>query len=256
MSKGATVKEMLNTQRFGAARITGPASTMAILAAALTFAAAGCSSLPKGRSWSPDEQGSPPKEMRLAPGDEIEVRFFGAPELNVVQQVRRDGNITLQLVGDVKVAGFTPSELQSSLTAAYKDQLQITEVSVVIQSPAPVYIHGAVLEPGPVHLVRPLTALEAIMEGGGFVVTQAEIDSVIVIRQVGKDYHAYALSFEGIMEGGKQAKPFYLQPYDIVHVPRTRIVQANQWVEQYISRMIPRLPFAVSSDGTVSAFFY
>lgn len=219
------------------------------------FSLCGCSSLPKGAKLSPEEHGSPSGEMRLAAGDEIEIRFFGAPELNVVQQVRRDGNITLQLLGDYKAAGATPSELQKSLSEAYTGQLQITEVSVIIQSPAPVYIHGAVQVPGPVHLVRPLTALEAIMEGGGFVVQSAEISCVIVIRRVGKDYHAFALDYDNILEGGKPVRPFYLQPYDIVHVPRTRVVQANQWVEQYISRMIPRLPIAVSSDGTVTAFF-
>lgn len=216
----------------------------------------GCSSLPKGQRWTADEHNSPTGEMRLAPGDEVEIRFFGATELNSVQQVRRDGNVTLQLIGDFAVGGLTPSEVQEKLTAAYADELQIKEVIVLITSPAPVYIHGAVQEPGPVHLVRPLTALEAIMEGGGFVVSEAEIDSVIVIRRVDKNYNAYALSFDKILEGGKNAPPFYLQPYDIVHVPRTRIVQANQWVEQYINRMIPRLPMSVSSDGTVTAYFY
>jgi disulfide oxidoreductase YuzD len=38
-----------------------------------------------------------------------------------------------------------------------------------------------------------------------------------------------------------EADPFYLTSQDIVHVPRSKIVELNQWVEQHITRMFPNI---------------
>lgn len=206
------------------------------------------------RNWAPEEHSAPSFSMQLAPGDEVDIRFFGAPELNARQIVRRDGMITLQLVGDLQVAGKTPAEVQEDLSQVYADQLQVKEVAVLISSPAPVFVSGAVLTPGPVRTVRPTTALEAIMETGGFDFFQAKTSEVLVLRHVEGRWKAFRLNYKGVLKGDS-ADPFFLEPFDIVHVSRTKIVEVNQWVEQYINRMIPRLPFAVDSDGNITYFF-
>ena len=36
-------------------------------------------------------------------------------------------------------------------------------------------------------------------------------------------------------------EPFYLEPLDIVYVPRTKIVRVNQWIDQHINQLIPIL---------------
>jgi hypothetical protein len=43
---------------------------------------------------------------------------------------------------------------------------------------------------------------------------------------------------------GEEVKPFYLRPGDIVYVPQTTIARLNQWVDQHISRMLPRIPIS------------
>src|SRR5215467_10066286 len=48
----------------------------------------------------------------LREGDVVKVTFPGAPNLNGSQPIRRDGRITLQLVGEVQAAGKTPNELE------------------------------------------------------------------------------------------------------------------------------------------------
>ena len=213
----------------------------------------GCASTPK-RNWAATEHSIPMYDMQLAAGDELDIRFFGAPELNTQQVVRRDGKITLHLVGDIRVVGYSPQTVQQALQKLYEKQLQVTDIAVTISSPAPVYVNGAVLNPGPVRTVRPLTALEAIMATGGFQATQAKIGHVIVLRFEEQKWKAYDLNFEEVL-AGETEDPFFLQPYDIVYVPRTKIVKVNQWVDQYINRMIPRLPFAIDSDGTATVFF-
>ena len=212
---------------------------------------AGCT-VPRPRNWEPQEHSYPPDAMLIAPGDVISVVFFGAPELSAPNQlVRRDGRISLQLVGNVKVAGYTPYQVQVALKKLFEDQLQVKEISVSIVSPAPIYVSGAVGNPGPINTARPITALEAIMETGGFNETTAEIRNVLVIRHGDGERVTYALNFESTMEKGKKDNPFFLQPFDIVYVPRTQIVRIDQWVEQHISRIIPRTGLGFSSGGDV-----
>ena len=224
--------------------------TMKVAATSMLLLAAGCTT-PRARNWSPDEHSFPSEEMSIAPGDALGVQFFGAPELSSTNLVvRRDGRISMHLVGDVKVAGYTPHQVQSALKTLYEDQLQIKEISVSVAALAPVYISGAVLNPGRLNTARPITALEAIMETGGFNEVQAEIRNVLVIRHSDGERATFALNYETILDG-ETDNPFYLQPFDIVYVPRTKIVKVDQWVDQHISRIIPATPVTVSSEGEV-----
>ena len=56
-----------------------------------------------------------PPQVNLQPGDEVEVKFYYTPELDITQMVRPDGNIALQLIGEVVVQGKTPGELREEL---------------------------------------------------------------------------------------------------------------------------------------------
>ena len=110
-----------------------------LLGAALAVAVlAGCYSPPR-RNLYPKEHSQPYDVLMLGAGDELGISFFGSPELDTVQRIRRDGHVTLQLIGDVKVAGMTPGKLQGLLKKLYAQQLQIKEVSVSVVSRAPVY---------------------------------------------------------------------------------------------------------------------
>ena len=56
----------------------------------------------------------------IRPADLLDVRFYKTPELNVEKvPVRKDGKISLDLVGDVQAAGLEPDELAANLTRAY-----------------------------------------------------------------------------------------------------------------------------------------
>jgi protein involved in polysaccharide export with SLBB domain len=92
-------------------------------------------------------------------------------------------------------------------------------VTVEVESSSfPVYVTGAVLRPGKITSDHPITALEAIMEAGGFDYTKANLKAVEVVRQEGDQTKNYTLNLKLTMEG-KVNKPFYLKPSDIVYVP-------------------------------------
>lgn len=160
-----------------------------------------------------------PASFTLREGDILKITFPGSPNLNNVQQIRTDGKITLPLVGEVQAAGMTPVDLQKKLMDLYASQLTSKEVMVEVQSSSfPVYVTGAVLRPGKISSNHPITALEAIMEAGGFDYTKADLKDVTVIRQESGQARNYKLNLKRTMEG-KPSEPFYLKPDDIIYVP-------------------------------------
>jgi polysaccharide export outer membrane protein len=157
--------------------------------------------------------------LLLREGDTVRLTFAGAPNLNTVQSIRRDGKLSLPLVGEVQAAGLSPAELQKKLIEVYGPQLQTKEVTVVLDSPAfPVYVTGAVLRPGKIVSDRPLTALEAIMEAGGFDYGKANLKKVRVIRYDQGTPRFFDLNLKAALQG-KESEPFNLNRSDIIYVP-------------------------------------
>jgi polysaccharide export outer membrane protein len=157
--------------------------------------------------------------ITLREGDVLKISFPGSANLNTTQPIRRDGMISMPLVGEVKAVGKTPAELEKDLIDLYSTQLVSKVVTVEVQSSVfPVYVTGSVLHPGRFMSDHPITALEAVMEAGGFDYAKANMKGVEVIRQEGGRPRKFTLNLKLVMEG-KTGEPFYLKPADIVYVP-------------------------------------
>ena len=124
------------------------------------------------------QQGTNATEIiTLREGDVLKISFPGAANLNTTQPIRRDGMISMPLIGEVKAAGKTPKELEKELIELYSTQLLSKEVTVEVQSSTfPVYVSGSVLHPGKIMSDHPMTAFEAIMEAGGFRLHEGELE--------------------------------------------------------------------------------
>jgi polysaccharide export outer membrane protein len=169
----------------------------------------------EARAAGKDAKPANPESLVLREGDNIRVSFPGAPNLNVVQAIRRDGKVSLALVGEVQAAGKTPVALEKELVELYGPQLQDKEVTVSLESSAfPIYVTGAVLRPGKILSDRPLKLLEAIMEAGGFDYTKANTKTIRIIS--GNEH--FVVNLRDVLDG-KHADTFDLKPSDIVYVP-------------------------------------
>jgi protein involved in polysaccharide export with SLBB domain len=177
----------------------------------------------------------------LAAGDSLELKFYYAPELNVTEAIRPDGMLTLELVGEVPAAGFTPTQLTDDLEKRYSKFLIHSDVAVFVRSAyaRKIYVTGAVVKPGVIEMPGNMSALEAVMMSGGFDLTKADATQVLVIRDDGKGGRsAYALNLADAISGNR-TQSFMLQQQDIVYVPRTFIVDVDQFVSQYINSILP-----------------
>src|SRR6266498_1323577 len=162
---------------------------------------------------------TPYSSVKLTEGDTVSITFPGSPDLNTAQRIRRDGKIDLKTVGEIQAAGKSPKELEKEILKLYEKDLVLKEVSVILQTTSyPVFVTGSVMRPGRITTERPISALEAIMEAGGFDNAKANLRKVVVIRNEEGQLRRYVLDIKRVLDG-KSKQLFYLKPNDIVYIP-------------------------------------
>lgn len=184
----------------------------------------------------------PHKAYRIEPGDTLQIRYTFHPEMNQDVIVQPDGKVTLTKVGEVSVAELGAGDLERLLVERTSDRLRNPEVIVSIArySEKTVYVGGEVGKPGAVPYRKGLTPLQAIIAVGGFRDT-ARTDSVILIRGARApegEVITRKLNLAEVVQDGAR-EPLILAPHDVVFVPRTPIADANVWVRQHITDLIP-----------------
>ncbi len=180
-------------------------------------------------------------EYRILPGDALEIKFYYNTDLNDRVSVRPDGNISLQLIGDVRAAALTPAELRAVLAEKYKAHVRNPEIAVIVREFAEqkIFVGGEVNIPGMIPLAGKMTSLRAIMQAGGFKNT-AEPETVVLIRNQGTDKPLFiTLNLKQDLTNTGQNNDIELKPFDIVFVPKSTIASINQFMEQYFDKLIP-----------------
>jgi len=191
---------------------------------------------------------SPGEEYRIQPGDLLDIKFFYSPELNEQIPVRPDGRISLQLAQEIPARGRTPAELTAQLKETYSKELKKPEVTVIVRSfgNQRVYVDGEVSKPGMIPLAGPTTIRQAIAQSGGFLYTGNTTEVLLIRRGPENQPLATMVNMQKILDGTDLSQDIYLKPFDIVYVPKTAITNANLWIEQYLTRMVPRIGFTAA----------
>ena len=184
---------------------------------ALVFATTGCEST-KVTAPVQDLASFTQTAQKLREGDVIKISFPSTPSLDAQQTIRTDGRITLAMLGEMRVVNMTPLELETELIKRYATQLVSNEVTVsVVSSSFFVFVSGAVNAPGKIQTDRPLTALEAILQVGGFT-PLAKTTAVDIIRTENGITRKITLNLQKILDG-EPVEQIYLVANDIVMVP-------------------------------------
>ncbi|HXG03855.1 MAG TPA: polysaccharide biosynthesis/export family protein [Candidatus Binatia bacterium] len=182
---------------------------------------------------------------RIEPGDTLLIKYPFHPEMDQETVVRPDGTISASGVGALPAAGLTATELAEELKARTANRLRDPDITVSISKygERPVYVGGEVGRPGMLVYRKGLTPLQAIVAAGGFL-PSARLDSVILVRAgppngARRDaLVARRLDLKRVVHAG-DAESLALFPHDVLFVPRTRIANANIWVRQHITELIP-----------------
>jgi len=113
------------------------------------------------------------KTYLLGPGDVVDVRVFGQPELSSTAQVDSDGNLSALpfLETSIRAKCRTDKDLQKDITIAYGKFINNPQVSVRIaerNSRQPATVFGAVRQATRVEMKRKVRLNELMAVSGGF----------------------------------------------------------------------------------------
>jgi polysaccharide biosynthesis/export protein len=130
-------------------------------------------STPTSQSSAPglDIQGM--KSYLLGPGDVLDIRVFGQPDLTSSAQVDSDGNLSSLpfLETPIKAKCRSDKDVQKDIAAAYAKFINNPQVSVRIlerNSRQPATVFGAVRQPTRVEMKRKVRLNELMAVSGGF----------------------------------------------------------------------------------------
>lgn len=144
-------------------------SLRAPLVSLLLLASVGCATASTyDYKKEPDPRTS---EYQVGPLDQLKVVVWKNQELSADVTVRPDGVVTLPLIGDVKAAGRTPTQIQKEISQRYANFIRVEEsvVSVGVSqvNSLSFSISGNVEKAGVYSVKSYVTVLEAIATAGG-----------------------------------------------------------------------------------------
>ena len=118
----------------------------------------------------PTPAGVDPLTYVIGPEDILAIRVWKEPELTSGVQVRSDGKITMNLIGEIEAAGKTPEGLKQTIVSMLSEYINKPEVTVSVQSvqSKKYYVTGEVNRTGSFQLIVPITVLQALINAGGF----------------------------------------------------------------------------------------
>ncbi len=106
---------------------------------------------------------------RLGPGDKLLVSVFNQQDLSGEYTVNGAGRFSMSLIGTLKAANLTVTELEEQIVNKLKpDYLRNPRVSIEVLNYRPFYIIGEVKKPASYPYVDGMTYLNAVAIAGGF----------------------------------------------------------------------------------------
>jgi polysaccharide export outer membrane protein len=178
---------------------------------------------------------------KVAVGDVLEINFFKATQMSTTRPAGPDGEIFLPLIGRVAVVGRTVDDVTEELNSRYGEEMvnpQIT-VSVAQYSGMKVYVGGEVNFPGLRDYRGGLTLVQAVMDAGGFRATGRQKEVVLIRKAQDNSPVGTIVNCKEILRKYDVDQDVELAPSDVIFVPRKHITNANLFIEQYITNMIP-----------------
>ena len=107
----------------------------------------------------------------IGPGDEVEVTVYGAPDLSVHTRVSAEGNISMPLIGYVRVAGLSSSEAQAAIDAKLRQNNIVNDPQVAVYvkeyTSSGISVAGEVTRPGVYSALGPHRLFDILQTAGG-----------------------------------------------------------------------------------------
>jgi polysaccharide biosynthesis/export protein len=197
-------------------RAVSPSSCLFSL---LVFAALLCGGCQTPLPPLPNPPG-PHTAVRLSPGDVIKVAYADESTPDQTQKIRRDGKVSLPLLGELTAAGKRVINFQNELIGRYEGQLDNNEVLVTLESgAASVTVAGFANKPGVYPFDRPRTVYQVIMEAGG-PSDYGSANNIHLTRIINGEQVTETFNLKPTIHG-QVTKPKYVQDGDVIYISRS-----------------------------------
>ena len=162
----------------------------------------------------------PKTAVRLSPGDVIKASYADESIPDQTQKIRRDGKLSLPLIGEVTAAGKRVIDFQHELVSRYEGKLDNSEVLVTLENgTANVIVSGFANKPGTYPFDRPTTVYQAVMEAGG-VSDYGSASNIHLTRIINGEQRSETVSLRPAIHG-QPVRPEYVQDGDVIYIGRS-----------------------------------
>ena len=160
-----------------------------------------------------------PDKYVIGADDSLQVTVWKEPSFSGSFPVRPDGMISMVMLGDVRAAGKTPTQLSDDITQKLKKYIQDPVVSVVVLgvNSQKIFLVGEVTHTGPIMLTPGMTPLQAIAAAGGLTMFANE-KHIYILRGVQGKQQKIPFNYKKALKGDNN-QDISLQPGDTIVVP-------------------------------------
>jgi polysaccharide export outer membrane protein len=182
--------------------------------------------------------------------DELKKAITTAPRgQSKIAPIAPDGRVGFPIIGNVDASGLTVAQLEKAINeryARYVDDLQVTLILLEIHNNK-LYVYGEVNTPGVYELQGRLNLAQALGQAGGFK-DSANLRDVLVFRNNGLlKPMAYRVDLQRLLDTGKMYDDLYVQPADIVYVPKGTLDDVNDMIAKIFTKgLYAVVPFTSS----------
>ena len=159
-------------------------------------------------------------EYLIGIGDVIQISVWEYKQFNTTGTVGPDGRVTVFMLGDIDVAGFTRGEVKNDVTEKLskyiKEGAEVT-VSVMQFNSQKIYIYGAVRNSGAITFSSPPPLLEIIFQAGP--TPEADLTAVKIIPADPSARKTVIVDILEVLQAGATSQLPELHPGDTVYVP-------------------------------------
>jgi polysaccharide export outer membrane protein len=164
------------------------------------------------------------KEITLGVGDTISINVWENRDFNTEATIRPDGTITMPLVGDIKAAHRTPSDLKKEISQKLQTFLKIAQgqdlVTVAVKQwrSYRFTINGEVTRPGVFSADHFMTVADALALAGG-PTRFAKRTDVKLFREDPQGRKTIPLDYDELTSGKRPDMNIWVLPDDVIYVP-------------------------------------
>lgn len=181
-----------------------------------------CAVMLHSSSWAAEEAVGLPEagSYIIGPGDVLSISVWKDEALTSVPTVLPDGFISFPLIGSIKAAGKTVTELKAEMEGKLVRYVPDIVLSLEVKQASSmiVYVIGRVNSPGRFNLNANINVLQALSTAGGLNVF-AKNNKIKIFREENGKTRIFPFEYDKIVKGENLEQNIRLKKGDIVVVP-------------------------------------